>query len=72
MKRLCKVSVTDASGKRHTIEIKAESVYCAVFHFNSEAVCDPAHGLPKPTEDTVFEIDVDGVIHRRTFRQAMA
>jgi hypothetical protein len=47
-------------------------VYRAIFQFNSEAVCHPAHGLPKPTDETVFEVEVEGVIHTRTFRQAMA
>jgi hypothetical protein len=71
MKR-CKVSATDASGKRHTIEIEAKSVYSAILHFNAEAISRPAYGLPKTADETVFEVEVDGVIHRRTLRQAMA
>jgi hypothetical protein len=72
VRRSCKVSVVDPSGKRHTLDVEAESVCGAVFRFNSEAVCHPAQGLPKPTDETSFEVEVDGVIHQRTFRQATA
>ena len=67
----CKVSATDASGKRHTIEIEAKSLYSAILHFNAEAVSHPAYGLPKPTDDMIFDVEVDGKIYTRTFRHAM-
>jgi hypothetical protein len=67
--KLCKVSTTDASGKRHTIEVEAESVYRAILLCNTHATCHPAYGLPKPTDETVFEVQIDGKADTRAFHQ---
>jgi hypothetical protein len=67
----CTVSTTDASGKRHTLEIEAKTLYSAILHFNAEAIYHPAYGLPKPTDDMIFDVEVDGKVYTRTFRHAM-
>jgi hypothetical protein len=55
----------------HALEIEAKTLYSAILHFNAEAICHPAYGLPKPTDDMVFDVEVDGKVYTRTFRHAM-
>jgi hypothetical protein len=58
------VTVTDPDGRRHSLDVRAESSYDAAHLFVVEAREKRAVGLPKPTVDTVFEVVVDGKVYR--------
>ena len=64
MSRWCTVSVIDADGRRHSVDVLAESTYDAAHLFVVEAKQKRAVGLPKPTLATVFEVVVDGKVYR--------
>jgi hypothetical protein len=49
-------TVTDPDGRRHSLDVRAESSYDAAHLFVVEAKERRAVGLPKPTVDTVFEV----------------
>ena len=64
MARWCTVTVTDAEGRRHSLDVQANSTYDAAHLYFTHAVGHPACGLPRITVETVFEIVADGQIHR--------
>jgi hypothetical protein len=57
-------TVTDLDGRRHSIDVLADSMYDAAHLFVVEANEKRAVGLPKPTIATVFEVVTDGKVHR--------
>ena len=71
--RLCKVTV-DSAGIRHTMEVEADSLFAAVFAYNSNQICGAGNlrSFPKLTKDTEIEVESDGRVLRTTFRAAMA
>ena len=54
--RWCTVTVTDAEGRRHSVDVQATSTFDAPHLFVVEAKKERAVGLPKPTLATVFEV----------------
>jgi hypothetical protein len=56
MSQWCTVTVTDVDGRRHSIDVLADSSYDAASLFLAKAAFDPDAGLPQPTIDTVFQV----------------
>ena len=59
----CTVTVTDGGGKRHSLDVSADSSYDAAHLYLTHVRGHPACGLPIPTTATLFEIVTDGRIH---------
>ena len=61
------VTVIDAKGQRHSLDIQAESTYDAAHLYvsaaKSQAAAMLAHRMPIPTLTTVFEIVLDGKVY---------
>lgn len=64
--RWCTVTMIEESGRRHSVDICAASTFDAAHIFVAHAKADPRNGIPKPTVDSVFEVTVDGKVHRVT------
>jgi len=64
--RWCTVTVTDAEGRRHSVDLQATSSFDAAHLFVVEAKKERAVGLPKPTLATVFEVVTGGRVYRVT------
>jgi len=60
----CTVTVTEPDGRRHSLDVLAESTYDAAHLFVVEAKKERAVGLPKPTLATVFEVVASGRVYR--------
>ena len=58
------MTVTDPDGRRHSIDVLADSTYDAAHLFVVEANEKRAVGLPKPTIATVFEVATGGKLYR--------
>ena len=59
----CTVTVTDPDGRRHSLDVLADSTYDAAHLFVVEAKKERAVGLPKPTVATSFEVVTGGKIY---------
>ena len=59
----CTVTVTDPDGRRHSVDVLADSTYDAAHLFVAEAKKERAIGLPKPTLATVFEVVAGGKVY---------
>ena len=64
MGKWCTVTVTDPDGRRHSLDIVADSSYDAAHLFVVEAKEKRAVGLPKPPLATVFEVVSEGKVYR--------
>jgi hypothetical protein len=64
--RWCTVTVTDAEGRRHSVDVRAASLFDAAHLFVVEAKSEGQVGLPKPTLATVFEVVAGGKVYRVT------
>jgi hypothetical protein len=62
--RWCTVTMIEESGRRHSVDVLASSTFDAAHIFVTHAKADPRNGIPRPTTDTVFEVAVNGKIHR--------
>jgi len=62
--RWCTVTVTDPDGRRHSLDVLADSTYDAAHLFVVEAKKERAVGLPKPTLATIFEVVASGKVYR--------
>ena len=60
----CTVTVTDPDGRRHSLDVLADSSYDAAHLFVVEARQKRAVGLPKPTLATIFEVVAGSRIYR--------
>jgi hypothetical protein len=60
----CTVTVMDPGGRRHSVNVHAESTYDAAHLYVVEAKKERSLGLPAPTLATVFEVVTDGKIYR--------
>jgi hypothetical protein len=60
----CTVTVTDPDGRRHSVDLLADSTYDAAHLFVVEAKQERAVGMPKVTLGTVFEVVTDGKVYR--------
>src|SRR5688500_6765924 len=67
MGRWCTVTVVDARGERHSMDIQAESTYDAAHLYVSSARSQTAAMLPNrvplPTLESSFEVVVDGKVY---------
>ena len=59
----CTVTVVDPDGRRHSLDVLADSSYDAAHLFFTHARTDRGFGLPIPTADTVFEVTAKGRVH---------
>jgi hypothetical protein len=57
------VTVVDPDGRRHSLDVLADSTYDAAHLFVVEAKKESAVGLPKPTLATVFEVVTSGKVY---------
>jgi hypothetical protein len=64
--RWCTVSVTDAQGRRHSIDVLASSTYDAAHLYVTHAKNQPLGQLPVPTKATVFEVVTGGHVYTVT------
>jgi hypothetical protein len=62
--RWCTVTMTEADGRRHSVDVLASSTCDAAHLFVTHAHNNPDSGLPRPTLSTVFEVVIDGKVHR--------
>jgi hypothetical protein len=58
------VTVIDPDGRRHSLDVLADSTFDAAHLFVVEARNERSVGLPKPTLATVFEVVADGKVYR--------
>ncbi len=58
------VTVFDADGRRHSLDVLASSAYEAAHLFLHTAKENRASAPPIPTRETIFEIACEGKIHR--------
>src|SRR6185437_3718371 len=58
------VTVVDADGRRHSLDVLASSAYDAAHPFLHTAKENRASTLPIPTRETIFEIVCEGKLHR--------
>ena len=56
----CTVTVTDPDGRRHSVDVLADSTYDAAHLFVVEAKQEQAATMPTPTLTTVFEVVIGG------------
>jgi hypothetical protein len=70
--RWCTVTVTDAEGRRHSVDVQATSSFDAAHLYVVEAKKERAVGLPKPTLATVFEVVTAGRVYPRDGSRAGA
>lgn len=62
--RWCTVTVVDGQGRRHSIDVQAESTFDAAHLYVVHAKADAPYAPPPvPTRATVFEVVVNGQIH---------
>ena len=59
----CTVTVTDATGRRHSLDVIATSTYDAAHLYVTHAKAQPQSGLPLPTVETVFEVVNGGRVY---------
>src|SRR5580658_1431745 len=59
----CTVTVTDANGRRHSLDVIASSTYDAAHLYVTHAKAQPQAGLPAPTLATVFEVVNGGKVY---------
>ena len=58
------MTVIDLDGRRHSLDVLADSTFDAAHLFVVEARNERSVGLPKPTLATVFEVVADGKVYR--------
>jgi hypothetical protein len=59
----CTVTVSDPDGRRHSLDLLADSSYDAAHLYVVEAKQERAVGMPKVTLATVFEVVNDGKVY---------
>jgi hypothetical protein len=62
--RWCTVTVVDAEGRRHSLDLRAGSLYDAAHIYVCHTTEHPEKGLPRPTLATLFEVVIDGKVYR--------
>jgi hypothetical protein len=60
----CTVTVVDPDGRRHSLDVLADSSYDAAHIFLTHAKEHRRSGLPIPTPDTIFEVTAKGRLHK--------
>ena len=59
----CTVTVIDPDGRRHSLDVLADSSYDAAHLFFVHAKSHRGSGLPIPTVETAFEVTAKGRVH---------
>jgi hypothetical protein len=62
--RWCTVTMIEESGRRHSVDVLASSTFDAAHIFLTHAKAYPRNGIPRLSLESVFEVVVDGKIHR--------
>jgi hypothetical protein len=62
--RWCTVTVVDAEGRRHSLDLQAASSFDAAHIYVCHVKEHPERGLPRPTLATIFEVAIDGKVYR--------
>ena len=62
--RWCTVTVTDAGGRRHSVDVFAGSTFDAAHLFITHEKADPRTGIPQLTLDTTFEVVIDDKVYK--------
>lgn len=60
----CTVTVVASDGRRHSIDVNAESSYDAAHLYLTHAKNNPESGAPIPTTAAVFEVIANGKNHQ--------
>jgi hypothetical protein len=63
MGRWCSVCLLDGEGRRHSLDIQAESTFDAASRYTTFVRDNPTCGLPIPTLATTFEVNVQGKLY---------
>jgi hypothetical protein len=58
------VTMIDTGGRRYSVDVCASSTFDAAHLFVTHAKAVPRNGIPRPTVESVFEVVVEGQIHR--------
>jgi hypothetical protein len=58
------VTVADANGRRHSLDVLADSSFDAAHLYLTAAKANRESCLPVPTNETVFEVVAEGKVHR--------
>jgi hypothetical protein len=64
--RWATVTLVEPSGRRWSLDVCATSTFDAAHLFVAHAKESTRNGLPRPTTDSLFEVSVDGKVHRVT------
>jgi hypothetical protein len=59
----CTVTVVDAAGRRHSLDLQAASSFDAAHSYVCHAKAHPERGLPIPTLATTFEVVANGNVY---------
>lgn len=62
MAKWCTVTVVNVDGRRHSVDVLAESSYDAAHLYHAHAVQNPSSGLPRASVRTQFEVVIDGKV----------
>ena len=57
------MTVIDSDGRRHSLDVLADSSYDAAHLYYTHAAAHRASGLPIPTAESVFEVTAKGKVH---------
>jgi len=58
------VTVADPDGRRHSLDVLADSSYDAAHLYYTHAKRHKGSGLPIPTSATIFDVTANGKVHR--------
>jgi hypothetical protein len=64
--RWCTVTVIDADGRLHSLDVRASSTYDAAHLYVTHAKSQKQARLPVPTLATVFEVITEGRVYQVT------
>ncbi len=62
--RRCTVTVADAEGRPHSLDLGAGSLYDTAHIYVCRTREHPEKGLPRPTLATLFEVVIDAKVYR--------
>ena len=60
----CTVTVVDPDGRRHSLDVLADSSYDAAHIFLTHSKTHRGSGLPIPTPETIFEVTAKGRVYK--------
>ena len=67
----CIITHIAPDGQRHTIEAEAASLNRACVWYNYRSH-ESSAGLPKPQQESIFEVQVGDTVHRTSWARVMA